>query len=301
MKGLVNSYVQRRSILINTSLAKAQISRSLTSLRMVSVIAMSIALFLIQYSTTHYAGFRLAPGHELTFLSDVMLFSCDGTGSGLYLFILPFLAALVGGSVAAIERHSRRMSGMLGREGRGKIMNTSLASGFVLGGIGGLSPLLINLVIAAIMNPHMNFINGDVADAMGLVDGSKYVLIYSDSWLYPLYRFNQPLAILTVMLMVFILSGLFADIAVAASFFTTHRYVEVLIPFVLSMLWWMLPGMTNFLVPDQWSHMIFLFPAPGGADSRQLVQIFIGMALSVCLPVVISASLVAFKRSRDVS
>lgn len=288
--------------MINAPLAKGQISRSLTSLRMASVVVMSIALFLIQYSTTHYAGFRLAPGHELTFLSDVMLFSCDGTGSELYLFLLPFLAALVGGSVVATERHSRRIDGILAREGRDKVMNTSLVSGFILGGIGGLTPLLMNLIVAAFMNPHMKFINGNVVDATGLVDGSRYVLIYSDSWLYPLYRFSQPLAIFTVMLMIFILSGLFADIAVAASLFTSHKYVEVLIPFVLSMVWWMLPGVTNNLVPDQWTHVIFLFPAPpGAADSRQLVQTFIGMALSVCLPVVISASLLAAKRRRDVS
>lgn len=58
-----------------------------------------------------------------------MLFNADGNGSGLYLFILPFLAALLGGSVYADERLSGRVRAVLPREGRSTVLRTSMLTG----------------------------------------------------------------------------------------------------------------------------------------------------------------------------
>lgn len=281
---------------MNLSLLKDQILRNVVSARCGVIVAMSVALGFVQYWTTYHSGMVLPPSAP-TFLHDTMLFSRDGTGSGLYLFLLPFLAALLGGSVVAAERHSGRMKELLAREGRSRVLGTSLVSGFVLGGIGGLLPLLLNIIVAAALNPHLSFIDGDIVGADGEVP-NQYVLIDSSSWAYPLYKFNQPLLILVVVLMVFVISGLFADVAVASSFFTGRKYVEILIPFVISTLWWMLPTLTNLIVPDQWSHIIFLSVA-GGASPELVSRNYVGMALSVVLPTVACLVMFLIERRRD--
>ncbi|MCI1240653.1 MAG: ABC transporter permease [Bifidobacterium subtile] len=273
-----------------------QFIRNILSLRFLLIGVVSFVLMFVQYWTAHHAGFILTKGAP-TFLRDVMLFSPDGAGTGLYLFLLPFLAALLGGSVIAVERHSGRMKELLAREGRGRIMRTSMASGFILGGIGGVMPLLLNLMVAAALNPHMSFIDGSsVLDKEPMLP--PFVLIDATSWAYPLYQRSQLLLILVIVLMVFVISGFFADIAVGSSFFTTHKYVELLIPFVASVLWWMLPALTDSKVPDQWSHNIFLSFYAGGEPYYRM-QNYVGMVLAVLLPSIACIVMMIVERRRD--
>lgn len=247
----------------------------------------------VQYWTVHHAAYRLFDS-EPTFLRETMLFSRDGTGSGFYLLLLPFIAALLGGSVVASERHSGRMKGLMAREGRNKILCTSMISGFLLGGIGGIAPLMLNLLVAAAANPHLSFINGVAFDSSGQVL-PRYVLIDSLSWAYPLYQSSQQLLIMVIVLMLFALSGLFSMVAVGASLFTTRRYVELLIPFVLNLLWWMLPTLTYGLVPDEWSEINFLF----FSASEYASKAFTGMGLTFLGLAAVSGSLALTGRVKD--
>ena len=70
----------------------------------------------------------------------------------------------------------------------------------------------------------------------------QFILISSEGWIYPIYRFNQLLCIAVAGLLMTVLSGLFACMAVAISPFVRHRNVEVLVPVAFLLLWWMLPG-----------------------------------------------------------
>lgn len=266
---------------MNGALLRRQVRGNLCGLRMAAVVVLSLGLIVVQYWTVHHAG-HLRYASAPTFLREVMLFNADGNGSGLYLFILPFLAALLGGSVYADERLSGRVRALLPREGRSTVLRTSMLSGFLLGGIGGMLPLLLNLAGAAAVIPHLSFIDGDIVDkATGFVP-QQYVLIDCTSWAYPLYRISQPLLIAVMLLLVFVISGLFATIAVGASFFTRHRHVELLVPFVLSVLWWMLPTLTFNMVPYDWSHNIFLYIAPGnGTPEIVAQQTYIGISLTI--------------------
>lgn len=288
----------REVIRINTRLLKGQITRNILSVRFLAVIGISVLLIVIQDWTANHAGFLRTPGYEATFLSGVMVFSTDGSGSGLYMMMLPFLAALLGGSVFATERYSKRLFEIQVREGRNRILGSCMGSGFVLGGVAGIMPLFLNLVYAAARNPRMKFIDGDITDASGMV-ANRFVLIEETSWAYPLYQFNQVLLIIVVVAAVFLLSGLFADLAVAFSFFTVHRYVEVLIPFTLSLLWWMLPSLTKGLVPDQWSHIIFLMPN-ASTSPEQIQQSYLGMGLAVVLPLLSCLVLTVVEKRRDI-
>ena len=264
---------------------------------MIGVIVISCMLVAVQYLTTYRASY-VTPSSESTLLRDVMLFSQYGTGGGMYLLLLPFLSALLGGSVVSLERHAGRLPMVVIREGRGRFVTTAMSSGFVLGGVGGIMPMIANLSIAAMRNPHLNFIDGVSADARGRVYSSKYILISSDSWIYPLYEFNQVLCILCVVLLIFVIAGLFSTVAVGVSFFMQRKYTEVLVPFVLSLVWWMLPSLTGGKIPDQWSHVIFLDFAPG-ADHSVRWQNYVGIVLSTALLLALSTVLACVERYRD--
>ena len=278
-------------------LMRNQLVGQLRSARMIGVIVISCMLVAVQYLTTYRASY-VTPSSESTLLRDVMLFSQYGTGGGMYLLLLPFLSALLGGSVVSLERHAGRLPMVVIREGRGRFVTTAMSSGFVLGGVGGIMPMIANLSIAAMRNPHLNFIDGVSADARGRVYSSKYILISSDSWIYPLYEFNQVLCILCVVLLIFVIAGLFSTVAVGVSFFMQRKYTEVLVPFVLSLVWWMLPSLTGGKIPDQWSHVIFLDFAPG-ADHSVRWQNYVGIVLSTALLLALSAVLACVERYRD--
>lgn len=279
-------------------LVRMQLAGQLRSVYMVGVFAMSCVLVGIEYATTYGASYVVPPSKP-TMLRDVMLFSQYGSGSGMYLLLLPFLAALLGGGVMASERHAGRLPAIEVREGRGRFLSTSMVSGFILGGLGGAMPVLLNLVIAGVRCPHLTFIDGDATDAQGNISSDIYVLISSDSWVYPLYKFNQVLFIVCGLLLVFVIAGLYATVAVGASFFVHRKYVELLVPFVLSLVWWMLPTCTGGLVPDEWSHVIFLDFAP---PSRPvLIQNVVGVVLSIVLLLGISVALLCVERRRDAS
>ena len=285
---------------MNGALLRSQVRRNLCGVRMMAIVALSLGLIFMQYWTVHHAAYwRYASAP--TFLREVMLFNHDGNGSGLYLFVLPFLAALLGGSVYANERMSGRVRALLPRDGRSTILGTSMLSGFILGGIGGVMPLAINLVLAAAAIPHLSFIDGDAVDeATGLV-AQQYVLIDYTSWAYPLYRFSQPLLIAFMLALIFVISGLFATIAVGVSFFTRHRYVETVVPFVLSVLWWMLPTLTFDMVPYDWSHNIFLYIAVGnGMPDIVARQTYIGIALTIGGSMLFTGILWLMEQRRDV-
>ena len=246
-------------------LMRNQLVGQLRSVRMVGVIVISCMLVAVQYLTTYRASY-VTPSSESTLLRDVMLFSQYGTGGGMYLLLLPFLSALLGGSVVSLERHAGRLPMVVIREGRGRFVTTAMSS--------------------------------VSADARGRVYSSKYILISSDSWIYPLYEFNQVLCILCVVLLIFVIAGLFSTVAVGVSFFMQRKYTEVLVPFVLSLVWWMLPSLTGGKIPDQWSHVIFLDFAPG-ADHSVRWQNYVGIVLSTALLLALSTVLACVERYRD--
>lgn len=285
--------------MVNGALLGKQLVSNLRSLRMLALVALSVALIGMQYWTVHHAAYWRW-GSKPTFLREVMLFNADGNGSGLYLFMLPFLAALLGGGVLAKERFSGRLYEVLAREGRGTVLRTSVLSGFLLGGIGGSLPLIVNLIAAAIAIPHLSFIDGDAVDHTTGQVLPRYVLIDATSWAYPMYRINQVLLILFIILLVFVVAGLFSAVAVGASFFTRHRYVELLVPFVLSVVWWMMPTLTFYAVPDQWSHNVFLYIAVGNSLPDAALRSWTGIAINVIGLSAIVTFLSFVELSRDV-
>lgn len=226
--------------MINAMLLQAQLRRGLLSIRFAIVVVLSFSLVVIQWWTIRHAGYRL-PYHQPTFLDETLLFSSYGSGTTLYQFLFPFLAALAGGSTLAVERRSGRLTFLQARSSYGVVERTSLCSGFLLGALGGVLPYVIDVLLAAGGNPHLSFIDGVESSDVDIAS-FQFILISANGWVYPIYRFSQVLCIVVVGLLMAALSGLFACLAVAISPFVRHRNVEVLVPVAFLLLWWMLPG-----------------------------------------------------------
>nr|WP_205831816.1 ABC transporter permease [Bifidobacterium sp. DSM 109960] len=221
-------------------LLQAQLRRGLFSIRFAIVVVLSLFLVGFQWWTIRHAGYRL-PYHQPTFLDETLLFSSYGSGTTLYQFLFPFLAALAGGSTLAVERRSGRLTFLQARSSYGVVERTSLCSGFLLGALGGVLPYVIDVLLAAGGNPHLSFIDGVESSDVDIAS-FQFILISTNGWVYPIYRFNQVLCIVVVGLLMAALSGLFVCLAVAISPFVRHRNVEVLVPVAFLLLWWMLPG-----------------------------------------------------------
>ncbi|NMM95362.1 ABC transporter permease [Bifidobacterium sp. DSM 109960] len=226
--------------MINAMLLQAQLRRGLFSIRFAIVVVLSLFLVGFQWWTIRHAGYRL-PYHQPTFLDETLLFSSYGSGTTLYQFLFPFLAALAGGSTLAVERRSGRLTFLQARSSYGVVERTSLCSGFLLGALGGVLPYVIDVLLAAGGNPHLSFIDGVESSDVDIAS-FQFILISTNGWVYPIYRFNQVLCIVVVGLLMAALSGLFVCLAVAISPFVRHRNVEVLVPVAFLLLWWMLPG-----------------------------------------------------------
>lgn len=282
---------------MNLNLFNRQFVSGLCNVRLGVVAVIGAFLIVFHYWTSYHAQFLPTPSPP-TFLRYTMVFSGDpGSATDLYLFILPFLAALVGGSVYAKERLSGRLSELVVRTGRMAAMRTSLCSGFLLGGVGGTLPLLLNMIYAFIRTPHMTFIDGTPSTAKGLVP-NVYVLIQGDAWLYPLYAYNQILFVIVTVLLIFLYSGLFATIAVGSSFFIRRKNVEIAVPFVLSVVYWMFPALFTNDSPlaDSLSQSAFLHVSLGGSPR----ECAIGAALMAIGCLTIIAILYLVERNRDV-
>lgn len=283
---------------MSAALMCRQLRAGLCSIRLGVIAVIGVFLIIFHYWTSYHAEF-MPTASPPTFLRYVMLFTGDsGSATELYLFILPFLAALLGGGVYARERLSGRLPALAVRVGRVRAIRTSLLSGALLGSVGGTLPLLLNMIYAFIRTPHMTFIDGTPSTAKGLVP-NVYVLIQGDAWLYPLYAYNQILFVIFVVFLVALYSALFSAIAVAASFFTRLRNVETLIPFVLSTVYWMAPGLftNNSPLADSLSQEFFLFISLGGSQRERVIGASI-MAVGCTLIVL---ALYFIERNRDVA
>ena len=131
--------------MVNIGLLRAQIKSGLRNVRCLVVVALSLFIVGFQWWSIRHLGYRIHD-HESTFLDEVLLFSPDGSGTALYLFLFPFLAALVGGSVLATEKQSHRLELLEARLNYGVVERTSFCSGFLLGAFGGVLPFLTSII-----------------------------------------------------------------------------------------------------------------------------------------------------------
>lgn len=233
------------------SLVGKQLHSDFHSPKWLIVFTVTVVLLLIQYFSSFRPVWNL-PYIKPNFFNYMLLFNYFGLGTPLYLLVFPFLAALIGGTAYSSEKLSGRLPLVLTRISKKRFVGSCLLSGFISGGLAGLTPLLINLVLAVIHQPHMEFVSGVMPSDP---DAPYYPLIYERSWLYGFYEYSQILLLISVCVYIFAFSGLVAVLGVCCSFFTTHRYVEVMLPFVILLVIWFFTDVTNLWGISQVSYL----------------------------------------------
>lgn len=223
------------------TLLKRQLRDCILSWRWLVVLGITGVILYVQYATSFRPVWLLPPINP-TFLNYMLLFNTFGMGTSIFTMILPFLAAWIGSSVYATERHSGRLTFITARSNARAVARTSLLSGFISGGLAGIAPLFTSMIIGIIKKPHMELVDGTMP-----TDGrtSFYPIIEAKSAFYPLYQTHQVLLLLFIFVYVFVFSGLVAMLGVCVSFFTQYRYVEVIIPFLALTLWWVATDLLN--------------------------------------------------------
>lgn len=232
-----------------------QLVSALRSWRLGVIAALAVLLCALQYVTVLDMEGPTQPASP-TLLRFALLFTWKGRGMEPYLVLLPFLASLLGGSTYANERFTGRLALVAARVGHRAVLLASMVSGFVLGCIGGVLPLLASLLFGAVQAPHLPFIDGRTDVEVG------YPLITASSWAYPLYCSNRVLLLLAVTLLVAVTSGCFAVLSVGVSMFTTKRHTEVVVPFCVTIAVWYVPAIFPAKIDvSATSHIIYLFVA----------------------------------------
>lgn len=218
----------------------AKIKDNIISFRWILVCAFTIGLVYFHYATAFRPVWQLP--RLYTFLDYTLLFNTASDGNLIYLILLPFLAALGGGSLYAVDKLSNRLTFVASRVFRKKFLQSNIVASFLLGSFSGSLPFWVTVIIGLIKEPHMHFVSGLTRQNPY---GGDYPIILSDSWVYKYYESNQKLLFIVVCLYLTFLCGLFSVLSLLISCYVRVRYIELIIPFVFSYLVYLLDGVLD--------------------------------------------------------
>lgn len=215
----------------------AKLKDDFISFRWILVVAFTIGIVYLHYATAFRPVWDLP--RLYTFLNYTLFFNNSSDGDILYSLLLPFLAALGGGSIYAVDKLSNRLTFVTSRIYRKQFLKSNIVTSFLLGSFSGSLPFWVTVIIGLVKEPHMHFVSGLTRQNPY---GGDYPIILSDSWAYKYYESNQKLFFIIVCLYITIFCGLLSVLSLLISCYVRIRYIELIIPFVLSYLVYMLDG-----------------------------------------------------------
>ncbi|MBP2058364.1 hypothetical protein J2Z60_001543 [Lactobacillus colini] len=148
-------------------------------------------------------------------------FDSTGMGTRLYTTILPLLAAMAGGVFEA-DKVSGLNNLKIVRKNRPNYYWSTLTSTFLVGGIIGTLPLILE---------GMYFFSK--FSIKPIKPNFELMPIDKIGWGYQLFIHHPIIFWLLSLIIIFLFSGLFANIAVVTSYFDIKRGIEYIIPFLL--------------------------------------------------------------------
>ncbi len=160
----------------------------------------------------------------------------DGTGLGsrFYYFILPLTCALAAGSTFQEDKQTHFLKAILARRPTYKYLVTTLTSSFLVGGIIGCLPLIIE-------GCHF-FLHYSVKR---LPEHFELMPIAKGGWGYPIFSTHPLLFWLITIIIIFIFSGLFSLISLCASYYELRKGIEIVIPFGIVFISLLLSNLLN--------------------------------------------------------
>lgn len=230
-------------------LLRRQLKSALISWKWLVVAVVTVIILALQYRTAFFTPWVL-PQPNPNFFNYMLLFNYFGSGTKMYLLMIPILASFVGGDLYSRERVSGRLNSLLMRVPQRSTLRISLLSSFIIGGLAGIFPLFVSMVIAIIHRPHMWFVEG-------VLNSYNYPLIDADSWVYGLYKYNQLLLLAFAYVYIYVMAGLMSAMATGVTFFTHIPYVEILAPFAFAYIPWVLVSLASWPIQGL-SYMNFL-------------------------------------------
>lgn len=184
------------------------------------ILLLSLVFTAIQYTTTNPWKMMNIPQN---FLHYTLLFDSIGYGSQLYLLCLPFLAC-IGGSYLYSDNHISHLDQMCyARVGIKKYLRKIYLKTFCYSGISGISPFLVSMLLAIMVNPHFQKVSIT----------SNYPIIDNYSYLSHLYVFSPVLLIILLIFALFVYSGLLGLLGVACASIYNKKHIDIFLPFVL--------------------------------------------------------------------
>lgn len=148
-----------------------------------------------------------------------------GMGTKLYAWIVPIMVGIVASSTYNEAKNSGMMNHILVRMKNKYFLKSTIISSFLLGGLVGIIPLVVEGIILFIQYP------------MGAMNPNAEIIpISPDNWGYSMFVDWPFVYWLVFLVIMFIFSGLFALMGIVASYFNIKLYVETLVPFIIAFL-----------------------------------------------------------------
>ena len=159
----------------------------------------------------------------------------SGLGSQLYSVLLPLMCGLAGASIIEEDKKNRMITSIVVRSNKRKYLKNTILSGFLIGGIVGIFPLIIEGIIY--------FSRYKVTT---LPSHPEFYLIGRDGWGYQLFS-TYPFVFWTIYLVIiFIFSGFFAQLGLVSAYFPIHRGVETIFPLLIVILSTILGNLSGY-------------------------------------------------------
>lgn len=161
-------------------------------------------------------------------------FDNTGIGSPIYFIVLPLLSSLASGSLLQEDKINRFKNLNLIRIKPVKYLTTILTSSFLIGGLAGILPLVLEASYFFFKYP-----------VKILPYTRDTEIIDKSGWSFNLFMHHPFIFWLMFILIIFIFSGIFSQISIVSSYYSIHRGLETIIPFIIVILSIILGGLTN--------------------------------------------------------
>lgn len=223
---------------MNKEIIKKNLINNLLSYRFFLIIIVSYLLSYINIiTTTDWQKYGIN-----NFLLYTLNFN-SGKGTSYYIIILPFLAAIMGGSLFGNEVRSRINILILSRISKKKYLSSLLFSSFILGGIGGTFPIMVSLLCSYLKLPYFDRNLG------------QFRIFEKSFWGFELFSTHPVLTIILLSLIIFIFSGLLANLSLAISYFLPLKIIETVLVFIVSYISFLIVSLLNL---DILNHNVFI-------------------------------------------
>lgn len=216
-----------------TKIVREEIYRSLRNGGMLISLVIGCAIALVQVIHCQIPAYQMNQTIDFEKFPILFLYTVSDTWIGgspvymetfLYFLVLPILAALPFGTSYFTDNKSGFLKGIYMRCSRRQYLTAKYIAGFLSGGIAVTIPILLNLACAVCLLPNL--------PAQSVLPHNG---IDATNLFYSVY-FSKPLLYILIFLCIdFILGGIWACFALAASFVSDYRIIIMLAPFFIQL------------------------------------------------------------------